>query len=169
MRLAELDNKADEMGMKFLQALESKGIEGFFAENDALKKTLEITDADIKELEYESYNYCQYKEWPQAANALVYLVLFEPQQTQYYLRLGSVLMELGAFEGAIIILDIAASLQSTDPRPHLYIGSCFLELGNNEKAMEAFDTCIDLATHSAYVNQEYEEIKALALEAKKVI
>jgi tetratricopeptide (TPR) repeat protein len=169
MNAEELDQKADEMGIKLIQALEEKGAENFLSEPDAIKKALGITDDDIKALEHESYFYCEHKEWAKAVKVLGYLILFSSQNTLYHMRLGAVLMQLGNFEDAIKIFSVASALRPDDPKPSLYIGNCLLELNDVENAMKSFDNCIELASNSPYVDKENEEIKALALEAKKVI
>lgn len=169
MRVEELDQKADEMGIKLMDALETKGIVGFYSEPDGMKKALDITDDDIKELENESYFYCENKEWDKAAKSLGYLMLFCPENTLYYLRLGTALMQLGVFEDAINVFTTAANLRPNDPSPALYIGNCFLQLNDNENAMIAFDNCIERASKSPFINKDNEEIKTLAQEAKKAI
>jgi tetratricopeptide (TPR) repeat protein len=169
MRVAELDQKADEMGMKLIEFLETKGAEAFLSEPDALKKVLGITDEDIKELEHESYSYCEHKEWANAVKVLGYLMLFSPQNTLYHLRLGTVLMQLGNFEDAIKIFSVASSLRPHDPSPLLYIGNCFLKLNDDENAIKAFDDCIEIATKSPFLDKDNEEIQALALEGKNAI
>jgi|SRR5581483_4903949 len=158
MTLAEINQKIESKLDSLSAILEKKGFENFFKQKDAIKKYLHLTKKDINNLQEESYYFCQNKQWNDAIEALLYLVLFEPEQPYHYLRLGVVFMQTGKLEEALHTFQAATYLNPEDPTSLLYAGNCFLQLNQLNDARTAFQCCVDISKN----NPEYKEVHDLA-------
>lgn len=167
MRLNEWDNKAEELVENFDKALTTKGVDNLFSVPEPIKALAGITPADMDELNYECDFYCQHQEWAKAIDCLSYMILVEPLRFIHYLRLGVVIMHMQKLEQAIAVLQMSCIINPTDPRPHLYLGNCLLQLNKQEEAKAEFDDCVELAKFSNI--DDRQEVENLALEAVSVL
>lgn len=165
MLLAEVNQKMEVNLDKIMSDLNKVGFKKFFKQTDAIKRHLRLKDSDIEALTKESYVLCQHRQWAQAIEAIIYLILCNPLHSFHYLRLGTVLLQMGKFEDAIQIFQMAHYLNTKDPRPLLYVGDCYLELDHPKEAKKAFACCLEIAR----AHPEHKEVYNLASQALKEI
>lgn len=163
----ELDNKLGEMIESFSNSLDEIGVEKLFLDPEGLQKALGISGQQLEQLYHESDFCYEHQEWENALACLYYLIAIEPRKALHSLRLGSVFMQLNKAKDALPALQMSAVLNPEDPRPFLYMGSCYLQLGDFVHAKESFETCLQVAHTSPL--EDRAEVETLAYSAMKCI
>ncbi|MBS0628051.1 MAG: hypothetical protein JSS09_07565 [Verrucomicrobia bacterium] len=161
MLLSDLNIKFNEIMNTLVSSLQKEDTDAFFNSPECIKEHLNLKEEDIQELNHESANYCEQKEWQKAAEALSWLVFFEPINSSHFLRLGTVLMQTQQYKEAIAILKMGSLLDLKNPKFPLYIGGCHLELGEKDLAKQAFTESSELSKN----NKEYKDVFLLSVEA----
>lgn len=165
MKLDQLEDRAtmEKMAVQLLNVIAKKGVDFLFSQTNTIQQVLGISQHDIQELVNETNFYIEHKEWDKAAKTLLFLLLTNLKNEGYCLKLGSVFREQNKLEEAIKIYEMAANLNPKDPRPHLYLAGCFLELKDRDTAKQAFENCLEICKNSL----NSQEIEKLAKEGLK--
>ena len=160
MLLSDIKNRFNCVVNSLSNSLLKEEVEGILQDPDCVKKYLKLTDVDIKELECESSLYCKMGNWEEAIDSLGWLTFLESSKASHFLRLGSILLQIEQYAEALKILKIGSLLDLDNPEFFLYMGGCYLALGEKVLAKESFKMSIELSEN----NNEYNEIGLLAQE-----
>ncbi|MES2198599.1 MAG: tetratricopeptide repeat protein [Chlamydiota bacterium] len=161
MFLSDIKNRFNDVVNALVSSSGKEEIEDFFNSPSCVKEHLNLTELDVKELSEESILYCKHGNWEKALESLGWLTFLDPSNAFHFLRLGSILLRIEQYAEALRILKVGSALDSDNPEFFLYMGSCYLGLGEKEQAKESFQTTLWLSKN----NPDHKEIFLLAEEA----
>jgi len=89
-------------------------------------------------------------------------IKIDPEEANYFNKLGEIYMKYGEYEEAIKQLEIAKKLVFTPIETYLNLGKCFYYSKNYERALENIKIARNLATHSVKTIKTDENGKQLS-------
>lgn len=103
--------------------------------------------------------------YEEALDAFVFLLTLNPTHPEWWMGLGVAMQYLHEYEGAIDAYEMAAIYQIEHPLPYLYLAKCLFAIHDRESALQAIEIAIEYAGDL----EEFKELKAEALKAKKTL
>ena len=99
------------------------------------------------------------------ANAFLFLATLNPKEGDYWLGLGSALVQAGDVEGARDALELSTFCGGEDPLPYFHLAKLLFGMGEREATLEALDWTLEMASH----DDKYKSIREEATAAKKLL
>lgn len=135
------------------------------AAGKSAQEILEFSDEAMAKFYGAAYQLFQYKKYPDAANAFLFLVTLNPYNFDYWLGLGMATQMCNEFDAAIDAYEMAAICKVDSPVPYFYLAKCFFAIHDRDNAL----TSLDLALEYSEENEEYADLRNQALAAKKIL
>ncbi len=123
----------------------------------AFKKQLDLNPYDSYANGGIGFAYAMDRKWPEAAAAFQKQLDVNPLDPNAHAALANALMEQRKFAEALPELEKSVSLQPRNGGLLTQLGRVYLELGQNDKGMAAFDKAVELSnTPEVWNNVAYE-------------
>lgn len=124
---------------------------------EAFGKQAELNDYDEYAFNSLGWAYSTARKYEQAAAAYQKAIEINPLSNYAHAALGRMYAEQHKYESAAPELEKAASLKPDDPFLQINLGDAYLNLGQDDKALAAFDRAIELsATPLTWNNVAYQ-------------
>ena len=123
----------------------------------AFQKQLELNPYDSYANSGVGFAYALDRKWPESAAAFQKQLDVNPLDPSAHAALANALMEQRKFVEAVPELEKSASLQPRNGELQTQLGRAYLEIGQNDKGMAAFDKAVELSnTAEVWNNVAYE-------------
>lgn len=129
------------------------------------QKILGVSDKDMQVLSQAARSLLEGGKTEAAANAFLFLATLNPKEGDYWLGLGSALIQQGDLEGARDALELSTLCGGEDPSPYLQLAKLLFGMGEREATLEALDWTLEIASH----DDKYKSIREEAEAAKKLL
>lgn len=128
-----------------IENLEPGMLTEFFSQGGTFKELKHLSDETMESVYSVAYNLYQSGKYAEAIKVFQFLCFYDHYSTKYYLGLGACRFMQKEYQNAIEFFGFAASMNTDDPRPMLYIGDCYLALGEGDSAKVAYETAVEWA------------------------
>ncbi len=105
-----------------------------------LQQIFGISDSSLVLIYQLAHKFVADKQYENALDVLVFLVTLAPDSPAFWLALGVCMQALETHQDAIVMFDIAKTLNPTDPSPCIYAAESYLKMGDKDKAKEEIAT-----------------------------
>ncbi|MDF2578189.1 MAG: hypothetical protein K0S74_1673 [Chlamydiales bacterium] len=145
MYLEKFDKMSDELGLKLYELFSTEKNIEVLNKAQKLQNLLNIADKDMDGLQEEADGYFRIENYENFLKCMVYIATLTEYNSYNYFRMGLSLIKQEKLVEAIMIFSAITAYESESALPYLYIGRCFLALGEKEKAVQAFNSCIEIS------------------------
>lgn len=129
------------------------------------KAALNLNDEFLESLYSLALQYYRTGNWMNAATVLRSLIALDPLNPKFSLALGMLLHRTKNYPQSIIAYRLSSMLDKTNPIPYFHVADCYMKLNEKEKAVEALEKVIELASDQKI----YEPLVLQAKELKTQI
>lgn len=148
-----MDKADEEFSLKALDHLSKGGV---------VADLYNLTKEDLEVIYSFALNYYKNEKYDDAVQLFRYLCMNDHLTQKWWLGLGAAQQKATDYAGAVRSYTMATMLDVEDPRPPLHGGYCLMMLGDNEKAVSAFE-------HVAMVCESKPEHAALKQQAQMLL
>lgn len=135
------------------------------AEGKSAQEILEFSDSTMAKFYKAAYTLYEHSRYTDAANAFLFLATLNPHKYDYWLGLGMATQMNHDYESAIDAYELAALNDVSSPVPYFYLAKCLFAIHDRESAVQA----LDLAIETAGENEEFDELRKQAEEARLIL
>lgn len=121
----------------------------FITQGLTFKDLKGISDADMEGIYAVGYNLYNSGKYEDAEKVFQFLCLFDHFNRKYWMGLGSTRQMLKQYSEALECYSLATLLNVNDPMPPLHAASCYLSMGDSEKAKSALRCAIKYSGSNA--------------------
>jgi len=171
----ELFNRVVEADPKHKRAWDLLGLAYFEDDQDALAQNAFEKQIDVSPFDSSAFNnlgrvYLRQRDYENADKWFRKQIEIQPLDKYAHLNLGISLTEQHNYEDAAAELEKAASITPDNPAPEVNLGKAYLGLGQEDKAMAAFDKGLTIsATPVTWNDIAYEfALKKVHLDRARV-
>lgn len=151
-----LFSSSDAQAMAFMEDYMARG--GKLAE--ASNISVEAQEA-LYELAYLKYNNALYEK---SARLFQFLCLYDQWNPRFFTGLGACQQMVGLYGEAIDTYLYALSLDANDPHPMIYVGDCYVALGQHQKARLAYQASVLMANASGIASADVSRVEKIINE-----
>lgn len=127
----------------------------FLANQKTFKDLRGITDKEMEAIYSTAYNFYSHGKFDRAKNIFLALTQLDNSKPKYWVGLGASRQMLKEYQPAIEAYGLAMLFDTKDPKPVFYASGCFMKLNENDMAMKALDTAIEIAGK----NPEHKDLR----------
>lgn len=103
------------------------------------QEILGISDESMHSFYQLGEHYSSIGEIQKAKDIFYLLLMLDAEMATYWVALGFCFQQEGAYSEALECYNQGEQVNPQHPAPYLYCGSCYLEIGEKEKAQEEFE------------------------------
>ncbi|WP_257266465.1 SycD/LcrH family type III secretion system chaperone [Endozoicomonas sp. ONNA2] len=136
----------------------------YMARGGNLAKASNISEEALEglyELAYLKYNHGQYEK---SARLFQFLCLYDQWNPRFFTGLGACQQMVNLYGEAIDTYLYATSLDANDPHPMIYVGDCYVALGQHQKARLAYQAAVLMARESGISCPELSRVEKMINE-----
>ncbi|WP_257296536.1 SycD/LcrH family type III secretion system chaperone [Endozoicomonas sp. YOMI1] len=115
----------------------------------------------LYELAYLKYNNGLYDK---SAHLFQFLCLYDQWNPRFFTGLGACQQMVNLYGEAIDTYLYAISLDANDPHPMIYVGDCYVALGQHQKARLAYQASVLMANESGITCPELSRVEKMINE-----
>ncbi|WP_257285727.1 SycD/LcrH family type III secretion system chaperone [Endozoicomonas sp. SESOKO1] len=151
-----LFSSSGAQAMAFMEDYMARG--GKLAE--ASNISVEAQEA-LYELAYLKYNNALYEK---SARLFQFLCLYDQWNPCFFTGLGACQQMVGLYGEAIDTYLYVLSLDANDPHPMIYVGDCYVALGQHQKARLAYQASVLMANASGMASADVSRVEKIINE-----
>lgn len=139
-----------------------KEVQKELAEGKNIDDILEISPDQMQILYKAACHLFEEHHYADAADAFLFLITLNFQNSQFWIGLGMSTQMSGNFESAIDAYELAAIYEPENPIPYFYLAKCLFAMHERQSASLALEMAIQYAGDI----EQFQELKTKALEAQ---
>lgn len=121
----------------------------------------EEAQESLYELAYLKYTNGLYEK---SARLFQFLCLYDQWNPRFFTGLGACQQMVNLYGEAIDTYLYAISLEANDPHPMIYVGDCYVALGQHQKARLAYQASVLMANESGITSPEVSRVEKIINE-----
>ena len=126
----------------------------FFGKGGAFKDLKGMSDEAMEAIYSVAYNLYQGGKYEEAQKVFQFLCFYDHFNRKYFMGLGACQQMMKQYEQAIEIFSFVTVLDSDDPRPLIYVGDCYIAMGEKDNARYAYETALEWAEDNGEFAEE---------------
>lgn len=130
----------------------------FLVNQKTFKDLKGITDKEMEAIYATAYNFYTHGKFDRADVIFSGLCQMDPYQSKYWLGLGATRQMEKKYEKAIESYGLATVMDAKNPLPAFHAAHCLMKLHDNDRAIAALETVIELSKNK----KEHKDLKIQA-------
>ncbi len=131
----------------------------FFSQGGTFKELKNLSDSTMESVYSAAYNLYQSGKYEEAIKVFQFLCFYDHYNAKYYVGLGACRFMQKEYANAIEFFSFAATMNTDDPRPMLYMGDCYLAQGDDAGAKVAYEAAAEWAGDQKEFAEEKKRAK----------